>query len=63
MKTEVRIFNKTESRKMEERDFKNWIWEVLYILKELLISLIYALLGFLVLLYLASFYFRAIFGS
>lgn len=58
MMTEVRIFNKTESRKMEERDFRDWIWGVLYIMKELLIYLIYALLGFLAPLYIANLYFR-----
>lgn len=58
MKTGVRIFYKIVNRKRVQRDFRTWIWEVLYILKELLIELFYALLGFLTPLYLISLYFR-----
>lgn len=58
MKTGVIIFHKTVNRKRVQRDFRSWIWEVSYILKELLIEFFYALLGFLTPLYLISLYFR-----
>lgn len=54
----MRIFHRTVNRKRVQRDFRDWIREVLYILKELLIELFYALLGFLTPLYLISLYFR-----